>query len=313
VTSFTVRFATEADAPGIRALFARVFGKELAAEEWAWKYPGNPDGWLGTVAVANGEIVGNYSGSGTRFRLGDSERLAYAIGDVSTSPGARQLGGRRGVFAEMTAAFYAEVERRGVPFCFGFPSDRALAVSHRFAGTETLHPIVEKRVPCAAFPPAAPGFLTGEGVPEGFDALWRAASNGLAAGAVRDRARAEWRFGRPSRRYRMLWKEESGAMTCWAALSMQGENALVADYLGVSADGGDLPGLFAAAAEEATRLGAARLVLWETPGGPGADAIRRLPGESAGAGFHIIARVFDRSAAGLFAAGQLTPALYDVV
>ena len=45
-----------------------------------------------SVAVADGEIVGNYSGCGTRFRLGDAERVAYAIGDVATSPGAHPLG-----------------------------------------------------------------------------------------------------------------------------------------------------------------------------------------------------------------------------
>ena len=78
--------ASEADAPGIRALFARVFGKELTAEEWNWKYPGNPDGWLATVAVVDGEIVGNYSGCGMRFRLGGAERLTYAVGDVATRP-----------------------------------------------------------------------------------------------------------------------------------------------------------------------------------------------------------------------------------
>jgi hypothetical protein len=143
MSGFEVRFASESDAPGIRALFAVVFGKELSAEEWSWKYPGNPDGWLGTVTISGGQIVGNYSGSGTRFRLGGRETLAYAIGDVATHPRVRQLGGRRGVFAEMTAAFYAEVGRRHVPFCFGFPNDRALAVSHRFAGTETLLPVVQ--------------------------------------------------------------------------------------------------------------------------------------------------------------------------
>ena len=314
MNAFTVRLAREADAPGIRALFARVFGKELPAEEWAWKYALNPDGWLGAVALVDGRIVGNYTGCGALFRLDGSERLAYAIGDVATEPGVRQLGGRRGVFAEMTAAFYAEVERRGLPFCFGFPNDRALAVSHRFAGTESLRPVVERRVPCAAFPAAAPGFSAGDVAPESFDALWLAASRSLPAGAVRDRARVNWRFhARPTRYYRMVWREVSGAMTCWAALSVLGEEALVAEYLGAAADGSDLPVLFAGAAAEAARLGAQRLVFWETPGGPGASAVAGLPGVSAPAGFTLIARVFDREAIRRFSTGHLSPALYDVV
>jgi hypothetical protein len=313
VSGFAVRFASEADAPGIRSLFCRVFEKEMPAEEWDWKYKRNPDGWLGTVAVMDGEIVGSYSGCGMKFLLGDSERLAYAIGDVATHPKARQLG-RKGVFREMTELFYAEVGRRGLPFCFGFPSDRHLAISHRFAGTESLRPIVEKRVPCESFPAPAPGFAFGDSVGDSFEALWRTARKSLPAAAVRDRLRANWRFhARPTRYYRMLWRESGGAVASWAVLSVVGENAIVGDYLGLAAGGGDLPELFAAAAAEAARLGARRLVFWETPGGPGAPAIAALPGESAPAGFALVARVFDAQAARLFASGHLTPALYDVV
>jgi predicted N-acetyltransferase YhbS len=314
VSAFEIRFATEADAPGIRALFARVFQAEMTAEEWQWKYAGNPDGWLATVAVLDGEIVGNYSGSGVRFHLGGQERVAYAIGDVATDPKVRQLGGRRGVFREMTEAFYAEVGRRGLPFCFGFPNDRALAVSHRFAGTVSLLPIVERRVPCASLAPEPGGFQFGDSVGESFDALWREARADLPAAAVRDRLRANWRFhARPARYYRMLWREAAGAMESWAALSVIGENAIVADYLGRRSRGADLPDLFAAAAAEAGRLGAKRLTFWETPGGPGRAAIGALPGDSCPAGFTLIARIFDEEAVRRFGSGNLSPALYDVV
>jgi hypothetical protein len=314
MSAFAVRFATESDAPGIRSLFRRVFQKEMTAEEWDWKYPGNPDGWLGTVAVMDSEIVGNYSGCGMRFVLGGSEGLAYAVGDVATDPKVRQLGGRRGVFREMVEPFYAEVARRGLSFCFGFPNARAHRVSDRFARTETLRPLFEKHVPCESLPAAPPGFGAGDAVGDAFDSLWRTARESLPAAAVRDRTRANWRFhARPGRDYRMLWRESGGAMTSWAVLSVVGENATVADYLGSATDGGDLPELFAAAAAEAGRLGARRLVFWETPGGPGAPAIAALPGESAPAGFALVARVFDARAARLFASGHLTPALYDVI
>ena len=313
MSGFSVRLAAVADAPGIRSLFRRVFGTEMTAEEWQWKYAGNPDGWLGVVALSGGEIVGNYSGSGTRFVLGGEERLAYAIGDVATDPKARHLG-RRGVFGEMAEAFYAEVARRSLPFCFGFPSDRALAVSHRFAGTVSLRPIVRKLVPCESAGPEPSDFAFGDSVGEAFDPLWRAARAFLPAAALRDRARANWRFhARPARYYRMLWREEAGALTAWAVLSVAGEDAIVADYLGSDASGADLPGLFAAAAAEAARMGARRLVFWEPPGGEAARVIARLPGVSEPAGFTLIARVFDEAAVRLFGSSLLTPALYDVV
>jgi hypothetical protein len=313
VSGLSVRFASPSDSPGIRAVFRRAFGTEMTAEEWQWKYAGNPDGWLGVVAESDGEIVGNYSGCGMRFVLGGEERLAYAVGDVATDPKARLLG-HRGAFSEMAEAFYPEVIRRKIPFCFGFPSDRALAVSHRFAGTISLGPIVLRRVPCDGLGPEPPGFLFGDSAGPGFDSLWRAASTSLAAAAVRDRTRANWRFhDRPGRSYRMLWREEAGAPTVWAVLSLTGEEAIVADYLDAGTDGRDLAPLFAAAAAEAARLGARRLVFWEPPGGPGARAIGRLPGESAPAGFSLGARIFDEAASRLFAASSWTPALYDVV
>jgi hypothetical protein len=72
--------------------------------------------------------------------------------------------------------------------------------------------------------------------------------------------------------------------------------------------------LFAAAANEARRLGASKLVFWETPGGPAADLIRALPGERRDAGFSMIVRTFDDAAADRFAEkAHLVPSLYDLV
>jgi hypothetical protein len=39
-----IRSATAADSPGIRRLFAKVFGVEMSSEEWEWKFARNPDG-----------------------------------------------------------------------------------------------------------------------------------------------------------------------------------------------------------------------------------------------------------------------------
>ncbi|HLN58762.1 MAG TPA: hypothetical protein VK416_09385, partial [Thermoanaerobaculia bacterium] len=106
----------------------------------------------------------------------------------------------------------------------------------------------------------------------------------------------------------------AGRLCGWAALSVVGEQAFVADFLSESRDGSDLPPLFAAAAAEASRLGARRLVFWETPGGPGAAVIAGLRGEGREAGFPFVVRAFDDGVVERFARhAQLTPALYDVV
>lgn len=310
-----IREAVAADAPGIRRLFARTFGAEMPPEEWSWKFERDPDGWFGIVAVRGGEIVGNYAGWGMRFLFDGGQTLLYSVGDVATDPAVRALGGRRGVYRSMAEAFYETVRARGVPFCFGFPNARALEVSHRIVGSRTLFSVRKLVVPCESIPEPPGEWNAGDCVGEPFDPFWSEASRSLAVAAVRDRARANWRFhARPSRYYRMVWRQAAGRIVGWAALSVVGEEALVADFLGLRSDGSDLLPLFAAAAAEATQMGARRLAFWESPGWPARQALGELPGERHEAGFPIIVRSFDDAAADRFAQRvHLTPALYDLV
>jgi len=112
----------------------------------------------------------------------------------------------------------------------------------------------------------------------------------------------------------MVWRESAGRIRSWAVLSVVGEQALVADFLSERPDGRDLAGLFATAAAEARRLGATRLVFWETPGAPGHAAVAGLPGDTRDAGFSFVVRSFDHEATDRFGArAHLMPALYDVV
>ncbi len=313
MSGFAVRAATEADAPGVRRLFERVFKTPLPEEEWRWKFAQDPDGWQGVVGVVDGEIVGNYAGWGMRFLLEGEPRLLYSVGDVATDPAVRGLGGRHGVYRAMTEAFYGAL--RGVPFCFGFPNARALRVSERIVGSRTLLPIAVVKTPVEAFGAPPPDRESGEFVDEAFDPLWDAARRTLTHAAVRDRERVNWRFhARPSRYYRMVWRRQGRELVAWAVISVVGEEATVADYLGREADGRDLPALFAAAADEARSLGARRLAFWETPAGPGRAPIAALPGERADAGFPMIVRVYDEAAAERFArSAHLVPSLYDLV
>ena len=315
MSAFVIREATSGDAAGIRSLFARIFGKEMSEAEWRWKFEQNPDGWFGIVALVGGEIVGNYAGWGARLLLDGLPTLTYSVGDVATDPAVRGMGGRRGIYREMTGAFYEAVGARGVPFCFGFPNPRALEVSHRIVGSRTLFPVREVVVACDAFSPTFSDAVARDCATESFDPLWTAAAGFLTHGAVRDRARANWRFhARPTRWYRMVSRESRGESLGWAVLSVTGDTALVADFLGREADGSDLPALFSAAAAEARALGASKLVFWETPGGPAADLLRRLPGERRDAGFPIIVRTFDDAVASRFALhAHLVPSLYDLV
>jgi hypothetical protein len=312
LSGFEIRAATPADAPGIRNLFERVFKRPLSEEEWSWKFERNPDGWYGVVAALGDRIVGNYAGWPMLFLLDGREQTLYSVGDVATDPAVRGLGGRASVFRSMTERFYAEVGSRGVPFCFGFPGQRHEAASRRLVGSRRLMEIRELRIACSEFPPPPSDAGAGDFVGSEFDSLWRAAAPLLPFAAVRDRARANWRFhARPTRYYRMVWLGDA-ALTGWCALSVTGEEALVADL--IVAETTEVPRLLAAAAAEAARMGASHLVLWETPGGPAASYLRRRPEQRRGAGFPLIVRTFDDRAADRFAESvHLVPALYDVI
>ena len=312
--SFEIREASAADAPGIRRLFGRVFGQQLPAEEWDWKFARNPDGWFGVVAESDGRIVGNYAGWATLVMIGGRPRLAYAVGDVATDPDVRAVGGLRGIYRAMVETFYDRAQEQGVAFCFGFPNARALEISNRIAHTRTIFPIREVRIPCGSFAAPPEDIVAGDSVGEGFDALWAAAVHQRPDGPVRDRCRVNWRFhARPSRYYRMVSVGPPDAPESWAALSVVGATAVVADYVGRAPDGSDLPRMLAACAAEAARLGARELLFWESPGSPLRPFLERLPGQRRDAGFSLAARAMEEETArGFFARCHLPPSLYDV-
>ncbi len=112
----------------------------------------------------------------------------------------------------------------------------------------------------------------------------------------------------------MVHLASNGEDRGWAVLSVLGEEAIVADFLGLEPDGSDLVPLFAAAAREASRLGAKRLLFWSTPGDPARAVLEGLPGETRDAGFWFVGRVFDEEAARVFLErGHFSPSLHDVV
>jgi hypothetical protein len=112
----------------------------------------------------------------------------------------------------------------------------------------------------------------------------------------------------------MVWRETKGKLLGWAVLSVQAKHALVADFLGLLPDGGDLYELFSAVAAEAMTMGAEHLVFWESPGGPGSAVLESLLGERKDAGYPLIVRAADNAAADRFARQMhLMPALYDLV
>jgi predicted N-acetyltransferase YhbS len=312
--TFEIRKATESDSPGIRDLFARTFDRVMTAEEWAWKYPGNPDGWIAFVAEQDDRIVGHYGGWPARATIGGAETTVVSVGDVATERTVRHLGGRRNVFRCMAEEMFAHLRAAGIPFVFGFPNTRAFEVGKRFLGYRAELSIREVMY---EIPPSPSGGMEREWAGASEDALWRKARAELRAGFVRDRPRVDWRYrARPDRRYRFVkLAEPGGKESACGVLSLRGENALVVDAL-VGRD--HVVGLFGALAKEAAAMGARHLVFWQTFAGPlaavaGNDAQRQLPGARvAEAGFSFATVPFDSAATAEFVRNApITAGIYD--
>jgi hypothetical protein len=312
--SFLVRRAEAADASQIRDLFTRTFGRAMTPQEWSWKYPDNPDGWIAFVAEVDGRIAGHYGGWPIRTIIGGAEALIFAIGDVATDRSVRHLGGRQNVFRSMAEAMFGHLRADGAPFAFGFPNPRALAAGERLLGYRPEFAVREVVYEIGA-PPRAKGKAS-EWLGEEYDELWERVAASLETGVVRDRRRMNWRYhARPDRYYRFVTLSGSGpGPAACGVLSVLGEEALVVD---VVAESGEAALALADALEtEAAAMGARRLVFWETSAGPLATVAGRSRSRPGGAvreaGFSFVTVTFDAEKTADFARrAAVTAGIYD--
>ncbi len=294
--------ASVSDSAGIRELFGLVFPRAMSEEEWRWKYPSNPDGWISVVAEWNERIVGHYGGWLMGAWIGGRPTTIVSLGDVATDPAVRHLGGRRNVFRTIAEAMFEALKNRGIPFGFGFPNSRAYEIGRRLLGYRSHFPIREVGLDISAPGESSGVAVASDSVGPGFDALWaRARTSVDAACLVRDRARANWRYhARPDRYYRMITIPGESGDCAWGVLSAVGETALVMDYLLERPDPGLAGALLGDLGAEARAMGCRNLVFWQPPGGAAGNAMetaigrREWPRQVRDAGFSFVtAVVFD--------------------
>ena len=303
--------------PGIRGLFERVFGRPLSGRAVGLEVRAEPRRGFGIVATRDGVIGGQLRGMGSRGSCSTGEQaLLYSVGDVATDPAVRSLGGRRGVYRAMAERFYESIAGRR-PLLLRIPESarpRGQPPAHRLA--DALPDPTGARRLCEAFR-LAPRAGTGDSVDASFDPLWSSAARFLTHAPVRDRARVNWRFhARPDRYYRMVWLEEGRGASAWGVLSVEGENALLADFLACEPrKGGSRSAAGGAAPRRRPGWEPGGWSLWEPPGGPWRGALSTRSRESGRTpGFPMIVRVDQEEPLSRFASGlHLVPSLYDLV
>ncbi|HEY0962311.1 MAG TPA: GNAT family N-acetyltransferase [Pseudomonadales bacterium] len=127
--TLTVRELTPADAPAMRALFTKIFQKEMSQPLWDWKYARPHCAALGVWR--GDELVAHYGGMGTDIQYNGQPARAVQICDVMVDTTVRQSVRTQSPFFLSTSAFLERYIGYDNPFLlgFGFPSDRHMALA----------------------------------------------------------------------------------------------------------------------------------------------------------------------------------------
>ena len=200
----------------MRALFARVFGHEMSAEHWQWKYARGHG--QAVALVEDGELVAHYGGLTRELRVFGRAQLGCQVCDVIVAPQARRSLARRGPLYRVAATFLETQIGWGLPHAvgFGFPSSRHHEAADRMKLYAAVDRVVQLAWPAQASAAAQAlpvrAVSTFEG-PSGrrwrrtADRLWQgmAADLGDVVLGVRDSRWLQWRFiERPGVQYQVL-------------------------------------------------------------------------------------------------------------
>ena len=189
----------------MRALFHQVFGHEMSAAHWQWKYG---DGRACAVGIEqDGRLTAHYGGQRRDLLVFGRPDVGCQMCDVMVEASANRSLARRGPMYRLTATLletqlgWGQRHRIG----FGFPSDRHNVLARRLGLYTTVDALVQLSWPAAAA--AAPlrhrsetvilvGGALAAGQRRAIDRLWRsmaAAMTDVVLG-VRDAAWLQWRY-----------------------------------------------------------------------------------------------------------------------
>jgi hypothetical protein len=265
----------------MRQLFQQVFGFEMGAAQWQWKY-GDGRGCAAGIEQ-DGQLVAHYGGQRRDLLVCGRPEVGCQMCDVMVAPSANRSLVRRGPMHKLSATFLETQLGWGQPhrIGFGFPSDRHNGLADRLRLYTMVDRLVQLRWPArdAKTEPAAPALpphrceaitLRQGHLPaaqqRAIDSLWRAMAAEMKDVALGVRS-ADWLCWRylqsPHAQYEVTlvrsrwWRRPLGIF-----VTRLREDAL--EMLDLVATAQHLPLLVALARRQAARAGKPALRLWVT-------------------------------------------------
>lgn len=259
----------------MRALFADVFGHDMSAEHWHWKYGRGPGRAL--ALFENGDMVAHYGGLTRDLRVLGQPLRGCQVCDVMVAPRARRSLARRGPMYRIAATFLETQIGWALPHAvgYGFPSARHQGAADRMKLYEAVDRLVQLSWPASAADPPPPVVLQELGRPgrcltagdrRRVDRLWQAMARSMTdvALGVRDADWLQWRYlERPGVDYEVLlvrsrwWRRPLGVVV----LRRRDD---VLELMDLVAPPEHFALLLAAARARAAQAGRAQLRCWVT-------------------------------------------------
>lgn len=214
----TLRAATAADGPGVRALFAATHKRELSEELWRWRYHGRPDSPSVCTVADDGGVVAHI---GALTSVGDIPRSTIKLAlwtDLMTHPARRDLG----LFMDLAQTNLDACRAAGVGLVYAFPNDRSYPLLKRLFGFSDLGDLAAYEAPLASLPLRdAPHASQTRPHSAELDALWERSAPIGALTLRRDAAWIDWRFHRrPGAPYAVFYSRLGELLSGWAAVKV---------------------------------------------------------------------------------------------
>jgi hypothetical protein len=189
------------DEVAVNCGFNGAFNLHRSLDEWAWKFPPQPEGRLIMLAEIEDDLLAHYAGVPVRFSIDGREWTGAQIVDVFSTRAARRGFTRKGVWVRTVEAFFETFGSTGrASLLYGFPSPRPLRLGVLQLGYDAVEPqpiVYLSRRPAEASSSRRRYLYRAELAADWeprLDDLWRRVRESYPVAAIRDADRALHRF-----------------------------------------------------------------------------------------------------------------------